>query len=147
MATSGSRLLARPQGHDAVLRGSDPGVEGLLQVIAADLHEVLPLLLALAATLRLVGALEEVGGGRRRLRRPGSPARSGCAGRSSKVSAGTTENRSLGRVRQFFADRDQLAVKRLLFALGVLAPDGHLEEVQSVGNLAVGVDDRRQRPP
>ena len=87
--------LARAQGHHPVLRRANAGVEGLFEIVAADVDEVPALLLACCPALQLVGDFEEVGGGAgveppRRCWR-------GWMGRQvEQTSAGTMENRSGG---------------------------------------------------
>ena len=126
-----------PQIHNPILSGTNPSVKGLLKIVAAHLHEMLPLLLALAATLRLIGALEKIGGlggifGLQVFR---------CRWMRWKIEQDISRNNCQPRLsaREFFADGNQLTKKHLCLTFGVLAFDSHLEEVQLIGNVAVRV--------
>jgi len=100
---------------------------------------VLPLLLALAATLCLVSALEEVGCGYgvfwfKVLR---------CYRVGGQIEQGICRNyrEALFGARHFFPYSHQLAQKRLRLTLGVLAVNSQLKEVQLIRCFAVRVNE------
>ena len=135
------RRFAQPQGHDPVLSGPDPCVERAGQVIAADVHEVPAFLLATAAQLHLEGDFDEVGGGGRV--EDGQRLRRFRVRWQVEQAVGRHDGKSPvagRRPSQFLADRHQLAVQGLVFALAVLAPDADLKEMQAVGDFAFFVD-------